>query len=119
MRGSSGRSGGRHGFFIDADDSEMRLPCWYNPLKETPNTRVIVQKAVLVKGRLTSPTSVELDEAVAGMTVEVEVLLRPDTAPSPSPQTVSSFLQNLPPGTRSKEDIDQQIQAERTNWGDR
>lgn len=32
---------------------------------------------------------------------------------------ILDFLNSLPPGTRSKEDIDQQIREERESWGDR
>ena len=33
--------------------------------------------AILIKGRLTDPPSVELDEPVADVTAEVEVILQP------------------------------------------
>jgi len=77
-----------------------------------------MQKTLVVRGRLTGPRSVELNEPVTGMTSEVEVLLRP--APSVNQiERLSQFLRRLPPGTRTKDDIDQQVQNERASWGDR
>lgn len=79
-----------------------------------------MQNAITVKGRLTGPKSVELDEPVAGMTTEVEVLIHPaQSAQIDQTETVSHFLRRLPAGKRSKEQIDQQIRAERSAWGDR
>ena len=77
-----------------------------------------MQNSVTVRGRLTGPTSVELDEPVANMAVEVEVVVRPAGA-AEAKMSVSEFLRQLPPGTRSKEDIDRQIREERDSWGDR
>jgi hypothetical protein len=80
-----------------------------------------MQSAILIKGRLTGPTTVELDEPVAQASAEVEVLIRPalgGTANVPR-ESVLDFLRRLPPGTRTKEDIDQQIREERDSWGDR
>jgi hypothetical protein len=76
--------------------------------------------ARVIKGRLTGPKNVELDQAVTGAQPEVEVLVHPLTADPPSNgETISQFLRRLPPGTRTKQDIDQQVQDERGSWGDR
>jgi hypothetical protein len=75
-----------------------------------------MEKAILVTGRLTGPRSVELDEPVAGVTGEVEVILRPRVNGSTEDQGVSQFLRSLPPGTRSRQDMDQQLREERTGW---
>jgi hypothetical protein len=82
-----------------------------------------MQGSLIVKGRLVGPTSVELDEPVVGMTAEVEVVMRPraDAAAGRplADEPVSQFLRNLRVGTRSKEEIDRQIQSERESWGAR
>jgi hypothetical protein len=43
--------------------------------------------------------------------------------PTPQPKAdrgnIIDFLNQLPAGTRSKEDIDEQIREERDSWGDR
>jgi hypothetical protein len=81
-----------------------------------------MERSLIVKGRLIGPRSVELDEPVVGMTAEVEVLVRPISHAGTAAgldESVSDFLQGLPDGTRSKEDIDQQIQGERDTWGPR
>ncbi len=75
-----------------------------------------MQNAILVTGRLTGPRSVELDEPVTDVTGEVEVILRPRTGTRISDQTVSQFLRGLPPGTRSREEMDEQLRKERACW---
>jgi hypothetical protein len=79
-----------------------------------------VERAIVVKGRVVGPTTVELDEPVAGVVGEVDVVLRIlDAGNAATDETVSDFLRRLPPGTRSKEEIDQQVRAEREAWNDR
>jgi hypothetical protein len=82
-----------------------------------------MQRSLIVKGRLIGPRSVELDEPVVGMTPEVEVLIRPAAVAADGAEragtSIVEFLMGLPAGTRSKEDIDQQLQAERDSWGAR
>jgi len=78
-----------------------------------------MEKAVVVSGRLTSPTTVELDEAVPSMNPEVQVILRPRIDRSTPMGTVFDLLRNLPPGTCSKDEIDQRLQVERDSWGER
>lgn len=75
-----------------------------------------MQRAILVTGRITGPRSIELDEPVAGVTGEVEVILRPRANGSAQGQSVSEFLRNLSPGTRSREEIDQQLREQRADW---
>ena len=79
-----------------------------------------MQRAIVVKGRMISPTTIELDESVPEVTGGVEVILR-SVAPDQTDEgeTVFEFLRRLPPGTRTKEDIDRQIREEREAWGDR
>jgi len=78
-----------------------------------------MQRAIIVRGRLSGRTRIDLYEPVDEVTGEVEVFVRP-VAPQARPaQDIFEFLRSLPPGTRSKEDIDQQIAEERDSWGDR
>lgn len=70
-----------------------------------------------VRGRLVSPQTVELDEPVRSRSDEVEVLVEvEDAKPSNEISNLADFLESLPPGTRSKEDIDRQIREERDSW---
>ena len=84
-----------------------------------------MQRALVVKGRLTGPTTVELDEPVTEAPTDVEVILHvsndhvSDNGPGPVGETLFEFLHRLPPGTRTKEDIDRQLREERDSWGDR
>ena len=72
-----------------------------------------------IKGRLIDDHTVELDERVHGVAVEVEVVLRTEAEP-PVVQfnNIDDFLRSIPDGTRTREDIDQQIAEERASWGD-
>jgi hypothetical protein len=79
-----------------------------------------MQRAVVVRGRLVGPTTVELDEPVLNPDLlgTVEVVLRmPEDVTVGETQTMIEFLKSLPPGVRSKEDIDRQLVDERASWG--
>jgi hypothetical protein len=79
-----------------------------------------MEKAIVVRGKLSDPLHIELAEPVTELQGEVEIVVRP----VPSSRThlhrdIFDFIASLPPGTRSKEDIDRQVQEERDTWGDR
>jgi hypothetical protein len=80
---------------------------------------------VIVKGRLVSPTRVELLEPVVDAQSDVEVVVHPASgrpkveALDRDARELVEFLKQLPPGTRSKEDIDEQIEEERSSWDHR
>lgn len=79
-----------------------------------------MQRAIVVKGHMISPTTVELDEPVSDVTGDVEVVLRTVVEDQTGQgETIFEFLRRLPPGTRIKEEIDRQIREERGSWGDR
>jgi len=79
-----------------------------------------MDNSLVIKGRLTGPKSVELDQAVTGAKTEVEVLVHPLVSTQPTNgETISQFLRRLPAGKRTKQEIDQQVQDERDSWGDR
>jgi hypothetical protein len=72
---------------------------------------------ITVKGRLTGPTTVELLEPVDSPPEDgfVEVVLRSHAAPSTMLKLLE-HLKSLPPGSRTREDIDAQIREERDSW---
>jgi hypothetical protein len=72
-----------------------------------------------VRGRLTGPRRIDLDEPVDDVTGEVDVFVRPVEPKAAPRRSLTDVLRSLPPGTRSKEDIDRQMAAERDSWGDR
>jgi hypothetical protein len=72
-------------------------------------------RAVVVKGHLVGPRTVQLDEPVHQPTCEVEVILRVP-AEAPTTEGLAAFLRSLPAGTRTKADIDQQLRDERDSW---
>ena len=71
--------------------------------------------AIVVKGRLVGPRSVELAEAVQGMVEDVEVLVH-RLPVNEDVESLLTWIESLPPGTRSTEDIDAQIREERESW---
>lgn len=77
-----------------------------------------MERAIIVRGRLSGPRRIDLDEPVDEVTGEVEVVVRSVEA-KPARRSLADVLRSLPPGTRSKEDIDRQIAEERDSWGDR
>jgi hypothetical protein len=75
-----------------------------------------MERAVIVKGRVTDDRHIELDESLGELTGPVEVTLRPAPAAEEEPEDILDFLAKLPGGTRTKEDIDRQIREERDSW---
>lgn len=69
-------------------------------------------RTVIIKGRVVDPKTVELAEPLPELTSEVEVVARVRT---PGRGNLSDILRSFPPGTRSKEDIDRQVNEERSS----
>ncbi len=79
-----------------------------------------MQRAIIVRGRLADSRHIELDEPVDEMQGDVEITLRPASrAERETGESIFDFIKSLPPGRRSKEDIDAQLAEERASWGDR
>lgn len=78
-----------------------------------------MDKAIVVKGRLTGPRIVELDEPIDDVGSEAEVILRHAAPSTKDGQDLIAFLTNIPPGSRTKEDIDRQLAEERSSWDGR
>jgi len=69
-------------------------------------------KAIYEDGVLKPKSPLQLEEHT-----EVEVLVTPVArAAGKAAGKLSDYLRALPPGTRTKEDIDQQIREERDSW---
>ncbi len=75
-----------------------------------------MERAVIVKGRVTDDRHIELDEPLGKLTGPVEVTLRPVPTAPEEPEDILDFLAKLPPGKRTKEDIDRQIREEHDSW---
>ncbi|MDI7266548.1 MAG: hypothetical protein QME96_00965 [Myxococcota bacterium] len=75
-----------------------------------------MEHAVIVRGRMTDERHVELDEPVEEVDGAVEVTLRPVREPSRPREDVLDFLARIPPGTRTKEEIDRYLREERDSW---
>jgi len=78
-----------------------------------------MERGVVVRGRLHG-RHIDLDESVDQLEGEVEVVVRAAKPTQTKPtESIFEFIRKLPPGTRTKEDIDRQIEEERDSWGDR
>ena len=82
-----------------------------------------MDRAVIVRGRLTGATRIDLDEPVEHLSGAVEVVLRALPPPARPPsgkegpdEDVLDFLTRIAPGGRTKEEIDRGIDAERDAW---
>jgi hypothetical protein len=73
---------------------------------------------VRVRGRLTGKR-IELDEEVEDLEGEVEVVVRPAALATGAGERFLDVVGDLPAGTLSKDDIDQQLRAARAEWNDR
>ena len=65
-----------------------------------------MSRTVVIKGRIVGPHTVELETALPDRTQEIEVVARVADWVGGK---LSDYLRALPPGTRSKDDIDQPI----------
>ena len=72
-----------------------------------------MSRTIVVKGRVVGPKTVELDQALPELTREVQVVAQ---VADEIGGLLSDYLRNLPPGIRTKEDIDQQIREDRDAW---
>lgn len=73
---------------------------------------------VILRGHVVGSTTVEVDEPIPQGTTEVEVVLHLRAQGASQKKKLSEYLRSLPPGTRTKEDIDRQIEEERNSWRD-
>ena len=72
-----------------------------------------------MRGRLHG-RHIDLDEPVDELDGEVEVVVRAVERPGTAAvEDIFTFLRSLPPGARTKDDIDRQLAEERDSWGDR
>jgi hypothetical protein len=74
---------------------------------------IAMTRTVIIKGRVVGPQTVELAEPLPEQTSEVEVVAYVETA---GRGKLSDILRSFRPGTRSKEDIDRQLDEERAGW---
>ncbi len=74
-----------------------------------------MQRGVIVRGRLRG-RQIDLDEPVDKLDGEVEVTVRSLAAAHPTVADMLALVATFPPGTRTKEEIDRQIEHERAGW---
>jgi hypothetical protein len=76
-----------------------------------------MERGVVVRGMLRG-RHIELDERVDELDGEVEVFLR-SVGATPRPPDVLEVTATMPPGTRSKDDVDSQLAEDRAGWASR
>ena len=74
-----------------------------------------MQRGVIVRGRLHGQ-QIDLDEPVDELDGEVEVTVRSLAETHPTVADMLALVATFPPGTRTKEEIDRQIDQERAGW---
>lgn len=72
-----------------------------------------MSRTVVIKGRVVGPLTVELETPLPERTREVQVVARVVDGVGGK---LSDYVRGLPMGTRSKNDVDQQIREERDSW---
>ena len=73
-----------------------------------------MQRVVVLEGELISPTNVRLNAPVTNVARTVQVIAHSQIEESPNAiKSLIDFLESLPPGTRTKEDIDRQLREDR------
>ena len=72
-----------------------------------------MSRSVVARGRFSDSRHIELTEPVSDIRGDVEVLIR--QIPNVGAEDVFDVIAALPPGTRSKADIDNQVQKERSS----
>ncbi|MBK6809364.1 MAG: hypothetical protein IPL19_06480 [Sandaracinaceae bacterium] len=79
-----------------------------------------MQRPIIVRGRLNGSRRIDLDEALDEVSGAVEVVVRSiEPTPVILRRRLLDVIRALPAGPRSKEDIDDQVAAERASWGGR
>ncbi len=74
-----------------------------------------VAHTLVLRGHVIGSTTVGVDEPIPSETATVEVVLHLREGQKTS---VVEYVKQLPPGNRTKEDIDRQIREERDSWRD-
>lgn len=74
-----------------------------------------MHRQVIVRGRLHG-RQIDLEKPVDELDGEVEVTVRPVAAEGATVAELLALVATFPPGTRTKEDIDQQFVEDRAGW---
>lgn len=76
-----------------------------------------MQSAVIIRGRQVSPTQIELAEPLPDGVTSIDVIAHRAAAltvdESISKDPLMDFIRSLPPGSRTKADIDARVREER------
>lgn len=79
-----------------------------------------MDKPIVAHGRIADPRRIDFDTPLRGLTGRVEVILRPESpVPEGNGADIFQFIASLPPGRRSKAEIDRELEDARNGWGSR
>jgi hypothetical protein len=73
-------------------------------------------RTIVVRGHVVGANTVQVDEPLPERLRDVEVVWHVADEDKGRPDQVAALLRSLPLGTRSKEDIDRQIDEDRGPW---
>lgn len=75
-----------------------------------------MSQTIVLRGHVAGERLIKVDSPIPSEVIRVEVVLH---LPAPRQgMTLGQYLRSLPPGTRTAEDIRQQIEEERNSWND-
>lgn len=73
-------------------------------------------RTVVVRGHVVGSNTVQVEAPLPPGVGDVEVVMHIGEAEAGRPDRVGEFLERLPAGMRSKEDIDRQVDEDRGAW---
>ncbi len=73
-------------------------------------------QTIVVRGRVVGARTIEVDEPLPANSKDVEVVLHLDAEKPGDAARLAEYIRSLPPGSRSKEDVDRQIDDDRGAW---
>ena len=94
-----------------------RVSCPSNHLAEAPHAhkQLTLDRGMVVRGRLRG-ARIDLERPMDALNGDVEVSVRPVAEVRRAVADMLALLATFPPGTRTKDEIDRQVLADRAGW---
>lgn len=75
----------------------------------------MMEETIIVKGRMADPTHIELEEPLTVIQGKIEIAIRLAHA-TQARKDIRELVLAFPAGKRTKQDIDRQVDSERSAW---
>lgn len=73
-------------------------------------------ETVVVKGRLVTPSTAQLEEPLSGVADDVQVVAHPPNAVGANFEQLIARLLARPDGAKTREELDEEIRQQREGW---